>query len=72
MRMKSLCAMMLAAICGAGLTAVADSGGAPGPWRPLLEDNSAPAWRGWKESGFPAGWHVARGVLSRTARSMIW
>ena len=31
----------------------------------LLEDHSAPAWRGWKETGFPAGWHIAGGVLSK-------
>jgi hypothetical protein len=65
MRKTSLYAMILAMTCGAGLTAVADQGGARGPWRSLLEDNSAPAWRGWKESGFPAGWHVAGGVLSK-------
>jgi len=65
MSKTSLYAMMLAMTCGAGLTAVADQSGAPGPWRSLLEDSSAPAWRGWKESGFPAGWHVASGVLSK-------
>jgi len=65
MSKTSLYAMMLAVTCGAGLTAVADQSGAPGPWRSLLEDSSAPAWRGWKESGFPAGWHVAGGVLSK-------
>ena len=36
-----------------------------GPWTPLLQDSSAPAWRGWKESGMPAGWHVDGGVLSK-------
>ena len=62
---KTVYAMMLAMTCGAGLTAVADQSGAPGPWHPLLEDHSAPAWRGWKETGFPAGWHIAGGVLSK-------
>ena len=38
---------------------------APGPWRSLLENDSAPDWRGWKEPGFPAGWHVAGGVSVR-------
>src|SRR5437762_170964 len=37
----------------------------PGPWRSLLNDDSAPDWRGWKEPGFPAGWRVAGGVLSK-------
>ena len=34
-------------------------------WHSLLEERSAPAWRGWKEPGLPAGWHVAGGVLSK-------
>ena len=38
---------------------------AAGPWRSLLEDQSAPAWHGWKEPGFPAGWQVIGGVLSK-------
>jgi Domain of Unknown Function (DUF1080) len=48
--------------CAATAAAAAD---APGPWQPLLEDHSANAWRGWKEAGLPAGWHVAHGVLSK-------
>jgi len=65
MMKTSLYAMLLTVTCGAGLTAVADQSSAPGAWRPLLEESAAPAWRGWKESGFPAGWHVAAGVLSK-------
>ena len=41
------------------------SASAPGPWQALLEDHSAPGWRGWKEHGLPAGWHVSGGVLSK-------
>jgi hypothetical protein len=51
--------------CGAASIVSADQSSAPGPWHPLLEDHGAPAWRGWKESGFPAGWHVEGGVLSK-------
>ena len=51
--------------CAAGSFVVADQGSAPGPWRPLLEDHSASAWRGWKEPGLPAGWRVEGGVLSK-------
>src|SRR5215475_3335923 len=51
--------------CAAGSFVVADQGSAPGPWRSLLEDHSAPAWRGWKEPGLPAGWRVAAAVLSK-------
>src|SRR5690242_6770568 len=50
-----------APVLGAG----ADQGDAPGLWRTLLEDHSAPAWRGWKQPGLPAGWHVEGGVLSK-------
>src|ERR1700683_2612316 len=38
---------------------------AAGSWRPLLEEHSANAWRGWKAEGLPAGWHIAGGVLSK-------
>jgi hypothetical protein len=34
-------------------------------WRPLLRDHAAPDWRGWKEPGLPAGWHVDGGVLHK-------
>lgn len=46
----------------------ADQTSAPGPWRSLLEDHSAPAWRGWKEPGLPAGWHVEGGVLTKDGK----
>ena len=51
--------------CAAGSFVAADQGSSPGPWRSLLEDHSGPAWRGWKEPGLPAGWHVEGGVLSK-------
>ena len=47
--------------CSAALPAGADSLS----WRSLLEDHSAPAWRGWKAPGLPTGWHIAGGVLSK-------
>lgn len=63
---------LVALSCGAMLSAAAQppagagsGGSAPGAWHSLLEDHNAPAWRGWKEPGFPAGWHVAGGVLSK-------
>ncbi|TLZ31582.1 MAG: DUF1080 domain-containing protein [Gammaproteobacteria bacterium] len=56
---------MLLLACGAAPPLVGADAGAPGPWRSLLKDDSAPDWRGWKEAGFPAGWHVAGGVLSK-------
>jgi len=47
----------------AGLAA--DQRAASGGWRALLEAHSAPEWRGWKEPGLPAGWHVDDGVLHK-------
>jgi hypothetical protein len=48
-------------LCSAAIPA-----GAETPhWRPLLQDHGAPAWRGWKAPGLPAGWHITGGVLSK-------
>ena len=54
--------------CGAASIVSADQSSAPGPWRSLLEDHNAPAWRGWKEPGLPAGWHVEGGVLTKDGK----
>ena len=54
--------------CAAAQFVAADQSSAPGPWRSLLEDHGAPAWRGWKEPGLPAGWHVEGGVLSKDGK----
>jgi hypothetical protein len=62
----SVCAATLMLSCGMLLSSAATPAGADSMhWRPLLEDNGAPAWRGWKTPGLPAGWHVAGGVLSK-------
>jgi hypothetical protein len=61
-----LYATLLALSCGMALFAAANlPASAPAPWRSLLLNDSAPALRGWRESGLPAGWHVAAGVLSK-------
>jgi hypothetical protein len=52
----------------AAVVAAAEQGTAPGPWRALLEDHAAPAWRGWSAPGLPAGWHVENGVLSKDGK----
>ena len=80
-RSTQLCAVALLLGAAAAQSAAADLQGAAGPqsaaaprprasgeagpWRSLLADHSAPDWRGWKEPGFPAGWHVIGGVLSK-------
>jgi hypothetical protein len=57
---------MLLLPCGAALFAAANPASVTSePWRSLLEEHSAPAWRGWKEPRLPAGWHIAGGVLSK-------
>lgn len=59
-------AALPALACGAALFAAATPAlAAPQPWQSLLQDHNAPAWRGWKAPGLPAGWHVAGGVLSK-------
>ena len=55
--------LVLAFTAAAGLAAA--QGAAAGGWRALLEDHGASAWRGWKEQGLPAGWHVDGGVLHK-------
>lgn len=34
-------------------------------WRSLIEESSAPAWRGYKMDSLPKGWTVSNGVLSK-------
>ncbi|HEX8851503.1 MAG TPA: DUF1080 domain-containing protein [Gemmatimonadaceae bacterium] len=36
-------------------------------WRSLIEQSSAPAWRGYKSDSLPKGWSVKDGVLSKSA-----
>jgi len=61
-------------LCGAAAAAgPADTPGAsPGGWHSLLQDHSAPDWRGWRqnatESGLPDGWHVKAGVLYKDGK----
>src|SRR6202790_390324 len=60
------CAALLVLACGVALCAASmPARAASQPWRALLQDDSAPEWRGWKTPGLPAGWHVAAGVLSK-------
>jgi hypothetical protein len=64
MKNAHLSAMLLALTCAASVSGAADPPAAgQGGWQSLLGDSSAPAWRGWKETGFPAGWQVKEGVL---------
>lgn len=35
-------------------------------WRPLFDGTSLAAWRGYKEAGVPAGWHIVDGVLTKS------
>ena len=66
MSTKHLYAALLVFAGAVAALAGADPAAAPaGGWRSLLHKDSAPDWRGWKEPGLPAGWHVAHGVLSK-------
>ena len=49
-------------------TTASNTAGAPAPdggWRSLIEQSSAPAWRGYRMDSLPKGWTVADGVLSK-------
>jgi len=60
-----LCAAVLALSVAAAASLGAEQGASPGGWRALLEEHGAPAWRGWKAPGLPAGWHVDGSVLHK-------
>ncbi len=62
MRRSLLLMLLVGCTCGGSRAA---GPATPGPWQALLEKSSASAWRGWKEPGLPAGWHVSGGVLSK-------
>jgi len=65
MRKTELCAAVLALSLAAAASLAAEQGGSAPGWRALLDEHSAPAWRGWKEPGLPAGWQVDGGVLHK-------
>lgn len=65
MKKTELCAAVLALSLAAAASLAAEPAAPAADWRPLLKDHSAPDWRGWKEPGLPAGWHVAGGVLEK-------
>lgn len=63
MKRTVCCLIALSLVAAAGFAA--EPGVSARAWRALLEDHDAPAWRGWKETGLPAGWHVDGGVLHK-------
>jgi hypothetical protein len=65
MNKTGLCATVLALCLAAAASPAAPPPASAGNWRALLKDHSAPDWRGWKEPGLPAGWHVDGGVLHK-------
>jgi len=65
MNKTGLCATVLALCLAAAASPAASPPASAGNWRALLKDHSAPDWRGWKEPGLPAGWHVDGGVLHK-------
>jgi hypothetical protein len=52
-------------LCATLVASAAANAAAAEKWQPLLERDSAPAWRGWAAPALPSGWHVAHGVLSK-------
>ena len=64
----------VAVVCTAALLASCHSGGAPSsggqrtsatPWRTLFDGTSLDAWRGYKDTPAPSGWHIAAGTLAK-------
>ena len=57
-----------AATSPASATATADGAVATPDttWHALIEESSAPAWRGYKTDSLPKGWSVKDGVLSKS------
>jgi hypothetical protein len=51
-------------LCASLVPALAFSADAS-PAHALLMQDSAPGWRGWETEGFPPGWQVKDGVLSK-------
>jgi hypothetical protein len=61
-----MCASSVTHTSAAPASAAAPSaGGAPADWRPLFDGRNLDAWRGWMSPGFPTGWHVAAGILTK-------
>jgi hypothetical protein len=57
-------------ILGTALVAILGCVGTPASaaaaaWHTLIPVHGGAAWRGWASPGFPAGWHVAHGVLAK-------
>ena len=65
MMKTELCAAVLALSLAAAVSLAAEPSAAGPGWRALLDEHGAPAWRGWKDPGLPAGWHVDGGVLHK-------
>ncbi len=65
-KFKKLPAVMLAVCCWLpwAMVTAAPSTAASG-WHSLLEDRGAALWRGWETQGFPSGWRIVGGVLSK-------
>ena len=65
MRKTALGCALLALFLWVVAGLAAEPGASAAGWRALLEEHGAPAWRGWKDPGLPAGWHVDGGVLHK-------
>jgi hypothetical protein len=67
MKETSLALLVLALACLAAPCTAADAPSPHAAWHSLLKNDSAPDWRGWKDTSgaLPAGWRVKGGVLSK-------
>ena len=58
-------AALLVAGCHNGAPASGGATASAGPWRVLFDGTSLDAWRGYKNTPAPAGWHIAAGTLAK-------
>ena len=66
MKSKQRVSLATGIACGVLLSAMMlPARAAAPPWQALVREDSAPDFRGWNAPGFPTGWRVAGGVLSK-------
>ena len=57
--------ILIACACAAWSSPALPAEPAPTPWHSLLGAHASGEWRGWEAAGFPPGWHIDAGVLSK-------
>lgn len=64
---STVAVMALVTSCHNAPATVGPKPAAAGPWRTLFDGSSLNAWRGYKGTPVPGGWHIAGGTLAKDA-----